>query len=277
MRRVRVVLGLAVAVCAFGVLVAPAVAKKEVGNKTKEPVIFGKFTASIPGGTISPTAKAVATGHGEVTEINLANGGLVIRKCLKPVKSKGEVESESSETFFQNIKFSKCRAVKGFNKGGGIEEPPIATFTLGIEFHSNKSGVVGEGEGEIKIKEDSSVSIPVAHKGICTVVVPEQIVPAKAEKKPEAEYESVSYETEKEPAKIKKFPSGFQEKLNIEIEFSKVVTYVKPNEFCHPGGKLVEEKESPWFGYVESRNGKMALELEEITIKNGNLGFEPKI
>ncbi|HYM55837.1 MAG TPA: hypothetical protein VES97_10770, partial [Solirubrobacteraceae bacterium] len=159
--------------------------------------------------------------------------------------------------------------------GTGTEEVKLKSFAIDFEFHSNKAAVIGEGEGEIKIKKDSTLSIPVG-KGACTVVIPEQTIPEKAERKPELEYEAASYTTEFEPAKIKKFPSGFQEKLNIEMEFKKVESWVKPAPGCAPGGVVNEVPETPGFGYVVYGNGTMELELEEITIKNGNVGFEPK-
>jgi hypothetical protein len=274
MRRIRIVLGLASAVCAFGVLAAPALAKKE-----KEPVMFGKFTASIPGKTISPAEPASTRGKGGVTEINLAGTGLIIKSCEKALKSTGMVESESSETFLQNITFSKCKASISLNKSPITAEETIPPFTLGMEFHSNKSVVLGEaGESEVKVVRPSNLSIKIG-KTPCVVEIPSQTIPVKAEKKPEGEYEAASYETTKEPAKLKKFPSGFQEKLNIEMEFKKVESYVKPAPGCtfNPeGGKVNKEAGSPREGDIEFDNGTMELELEEISIKHGNVGFEPK-
>jgi hypothetical protein len=271
MRRVRIVVGLAAAVCAFSVLAAPALAKK-----VEEKATFGKFTANIPGRTISPSEPAATKGVGSLTEINLAHNGLVVRECLKPIKSEGQVDSESSETFYQGVTFAKCLAEKVFNSNGGKEARKIGTFMLDFEFHSNKSAVLGEGaENELEIKKESALSIPVG-KGACTVVVPAQTVPVKAAKKPNQEYEAVAYGTEKEPANIKKFPTGFQEKLNIELELTKIITYVKPMPpYCEPAGSPVEDPASPWNGYVRNNDGTIEMEIEEITIKHGNVGFEP--
>jgi hypothetical protein len=277
MRRFRIVLGLAAAVCAFGVLAAPALAKK-----LKEPAVFGKFTASIPGnpGGISPATPATASGTGSVTEINLAGGALTIKECRKELKSAGKVESESSETFLQKILFSHCYAQIKLEKSKFIGRQKVPNFTLGLEFHSNKSAVLGEAnESEVKVVTPSSISIKVG-KFPCTVIVPSQTVPLKAEKKPEKEYEAASYETFKEPANIKKFPSGFQEELGIEMEFNKVVSYLVPNPpgcEAEPGTPVNEEPGSPYKGDAGYGKGHMELELEEIKIKHGNVGFEPKV
>jgi hypothetical protein len=277
MRRVRVVLGLAAAVCAFGVLAAPALAKKQ-----KEPAVFGKFTASIPGhpGAISPATPATASGTGSVTEISLADGALTIKECRKELKSTGKVESESSETFLQQIRFSHCYAQLKLEKSKFIGKEKVPNFTLALEFHSNKSAVLGEAdESEVKVVTPSSVFIKVG-KFPCTVIIPSQTVPLKAEKKPEHEYEAATYETELEPANIKKFPSGFQEKLDIEMEFNKVVSYLVPNPpgcEAEPGTPVNEDPESPYKGDAGYSKGHMELELEEITIKHGNVGFAPKV
>jgi len=275
MRRIRIAVGLASAVCAFGVLAAPALAKKE----TKE-VVFGKFTASIPGGTISPSEPATASGHGEVTSLNLAKGALAISSCNKPLKSTGKVESESSNTFLQNITFSQCYSKDAVNHEV-VEERKVKTFRLAIEFHSNHSAVAGESApSEVKVVSPSTVTIPVAKGAACVVVIPAQTIPTKAERKPELEYEAASYETEKEEAKIKKFPSGFREKLDIEMEFNKVESWLKPAPHCTYGGgtegRYDNEEGTPAYGYVVYNNGTLDAELEEISIKNGNVGFEPK-
>jgi hypothetical protein len=279
MIRVRVVLGLAAIACALGVLASPALAAN--AKKQKEPAVFGKFTANLPGtpGGITPATPATARGHGELTEISLAGGALTITECGKELKSTGKVEQESSETFFQNIVFSHCFAQVKLEKSGFVGRQKVNSFTLGLEFHSNKSAVLGQGEeSEVKVVTPSSISVKIG-KFPCTVIIPSQTVPSKAARKPEAEYEAATYETEKEPANIKKFPSGFQEKLDIEMEFNKVKSYLVPNPpGCEDqGGAPIDEEEgSPYKGDAEYGKGHMELELEEITIKHGNLGFEPK-
>jgi hypothetical protein len=275
MRSVRAVLGLAVLLCVFGTVTAPAFAKK-----AKPPVVFGKFTASFPSGKpISPTEEATAKGHGELDSLNLADGALRIEEC-DDVRSTGQVDEESSESFFQNVKFKHCYATVSLNKGI-TEQLKVPTFTLGIEFRSNKSAELGQGaENEIEIVHPSTVIIPIGKKSPCKVTIPEQIVPKRAEGKPDREYGAVGYETELEAAKMKVFPTGVQEKLDIGMEFTKLESWVKPNEHCVYGGgeegALDTTPETPAYGYVVYGKGTMEAELEEITIKNGDLGFEPK-
>jgi hypothetical protein len=277
-------MGFAAVVCAFGVLTATASAKKPVKEVT-----FGKFTASIEGQTISPSTPAGtkakgAVVEGEVPGVALAGSGLVIEAC--PLKAKGQVDSESSETLLQVVSFDKCKgeAFFGENKKQ-IEKYKVPNFSIAIEFHSNKSGVIGESESsEVKIVSKSTIVIPVRSKHIgCEVTIPEQTIPTRAVTRPAAEYESAYYETEDEAVEGKKglerFPSGFQEKLNVETEFSKVETWVKPSESC----EYIEGEEgaydntvgTPAYGYVVYSRGILNLELEDITIKNGNIGFAP--
>jgi hypothetical protein len=275
MRSIRATLGLAVLLCVFGTVAAPAFAKK-----AKPPVVFGKFTASYPlGKAISPTEGAVAKGHGELTSLNLANGALRIEEC-DDVRSMGEVDEERSEGFFQNVSFKHCYATVSLNKGI-TEKLKMPAFTLAMEFRSNKAVELGEGaENELEIVRPSTVSIPIGKKSPCEVTIPAQTAPKKAEGKPEKEYGAAGYETETEEARKKKFPTGVQEKLDIGMEFSKLEAWVKPDERCvYSGGEegaYDNTVGTPAYGYVVYTEGTMEAELEEITIKNGDLGFEPK-
>ncbi|HTA34523.1 MAG TPA: hypothetical protein VK721_13980 [Solirubrobacteraceae bacterium] len=273
---------------AFAAMAAPALAKKEAPK-----VQFGKFIASLPGTTISEATPATATGHGEVLEgpkgpgIELAGGALTISKCTKELSGTGKVVSEKSETFLQNVTFKDCYAQSFTGKNKEIiSETKLPTFKLAIEFHSNQSAVAGESEtGEVKIKENSTVVIPVpSKKSPCAVTIPAQTIPTKAATKPEREYESAFYATETETVegkkKLERFPRGFYELLDVETEFSKVETWVKPGEHClytkGEEGSFDKEEGTPAFGYVVYAQGYFFIEIEEIKIKNGNLGFETK-
>jgi len=278
MRSVRLALGIAIALCAFGTVAAPALAKK----KSKPPVVFGKFIASFPSGRpITPEMPARATGSGELTTLTLAEGLLNIEEC-EDVKSSGKVISESSEDFFQEIAFKHCADYThlGGKKSGLSGKFKVKPFRLAMEFRSNKSVEVGEGaENEIEITKPSTVVITT--KGIpCKVTIPRQVLPAKETGKPEKEYGVAGYETETSPAKKKIFPSGFQEKLGIVVEYSKMVAWVKPNQNCiyGPGeeGQFDSTPETPAYGYIVYGGGMLEAELEEVSIKNGDLGWEPK-
>jgi hypothetical protein len=295
MRRVRVLVGFAAAVFAFAALAAPALAKKE---HTK--VQFGKFIANIPGKTISEAEPATADGHGGgnpgsggILEgeggpgIELAGGALTISKCTKNIASTGKVISEKSETFLQNVTFKNCYAQSYTGKNKEIiSETKLPKFTIALEFHSNQSAVAGESEvGEVKIKENSTVVVPVPNKKApCKVTIPAQTIPEKAVNKPEREYEAAFYETETETVegkkKLEEFPRGFYELLDIETEFTKVEAWIKPGEHCvsvnGEEGAFDKEVGSPGFGYDVYAKGNFDIELEEIEIKHGSLGWEEK-
>ncbi len=264
-----IVLGCAVAALALGALASPAFA-------VKEKLVFGKFVASTTGSD---------KGHGEVGEMKLGpyiftgknNGkGSHGPICEKELKSTGEVMAGEHEELEQNIKFSKCIATR---KAGSAEEAVSFHFTLGVEFHSNHSATLGEGASEAVILPSSI--IVKGKKSECTLVIPGQTVPVAAERNPEKEFEVASYETEKESTagergKEMKF-GPFHERLDIEMEFKKIKTELKiePEKGCtdeklEEGSKFNPEKDT-----VEFTNGILEAELEEVTLKNGNLSFVP--
>ena len=278
MRGFRIKLGVAATLCAFGVLAAPAFAHKE-----RPKFSFGKFVAHYPlsPGAITPATPVTDKGIGSVEEINLGDDGLIIREERgKPlsgcaVKSAGKIEEEKDERFFQAMQFSKCYAAKAFGKEG-TEKVKLKKFHLDMLFNSNGSLNIGEGEGEVKITANTTLTIPVG-KGECTVVIPQQTVPARALVK-ETEYEASEYETEHETfVKLKKFPAGFQEKLDIEIHYNKFENWVQPSSACEfPPGVVNEVPGTPGYGYAVYNKGTIDMELEEIEVKNGDLGFETR-
>jgi len=273
MRRVRtIVLGAAVAVCALGVLSAPAFA-------IKTPIIFGKFVASAAGQT---------KGHGEVSEMrlgpyvftgkNLGEGKGFGPVCENELKSKGNIAAPGeSETFFQNVKFSKCFATR---RSGTSEEAVAFHFELGMEFHSNHSAELGEGdEAELKITRPSTVKVK-GSKSSCSILIPAQTIPIAAEKNPNKEFEATSYTTEEEAVEGKGKEMKFgpiRKRLDIEMAFKKIVTIeqLDPEKGC-TNEKLEEGATfNPVNDTVEYRNGALEAELEEVTLKTGNISFEP--
>jgi hypothetical protein len=206
---------------------------------------------------------------------------LNIEECID-VRSSGKVDEESSEHLFQEVSFKHCYSYVhlGGKKSGLMGRFKVKTFKLAMEFRSNKSVELGEGaENELEIVRPSTVTIRT--KGVpCKVTIPRQVLPSKEVSKTEKEYGVAGYETEISPAKMKKFPSGFQEKLDIVVEYGKMTAWVKPNENClyGPGeeGSYDSNPETPAYGYVVYGGGMLEAELEEIEIKNGDLGFEPK-
>lgn len=240
MRQTRMVLALAMGVLTCGVLAAPALA-------VKEKPVFGKFRASVAG---------TASGKGEASEMVL--GPYKFEECEKELRSTGTVVLGESETFFQEVKFSKCVATR--NAGGGLKEAVFASFKLGMEFHSNGSLKLGP----------TSVTFG-ASDSTCEVTVPSQWVPAAAETKGEDKaYEDASYSTEQEKlegGQEKKF-GEFRERLHIGWELKGISTTVKLTPTCKYEGAHLNAA-----GEAEFSGGKMEGELEEVTLQAGNLSF----
>src|SRR5215813_1541684 len=125
MRWTRMAVAFAAGALALGLLASPALA-------VKEKPVFGKFKAS---------ASGTARGIGEAEEIQL--GPYFFEECEKELHSNGNVTMGESETFFQEVKFAHCEANR--NTGGGLEETVLASFSLGMEFHSNGALKLGPG------------------------------------------------------------------------------------------------------------------------------------
>lgn len=232
-------------VLALGLLASPALAK--------EKPVFGKFKA---------TASGLTNGIGEAGEMTL--GPYHFEECERELRPHGSVTMGESETFFQEVKFSHCETTRP--GGGGLEETTQATFTLGMEFHSN---------GALKLGP-SPVTFEAAG-ATCEITIPAQWVPANAEteKGQEHLYESIEYETEKEKLEggpAKKF-GEFRERLDIFWEVKGVHTTVKLTPSCQYNGSHLNAA-----GEAEFSNGKLEGELEEVTLQGGNLSFvEPPV
>ena len=116
-----------------------------------------------------------------------------------------------------------------------------------------------------------------AKKSYCEVNIPAQFIPGQAEKKPEKEFEAFSYSTEKEKLEgpqAKKF-GEFRERLDIEWEFKGLNANVPVTPTCEYKNGEEGGKFNPVTKEVEFGDGKMEGELEEITLKTGNLKFVP--
>jgi hypothetical protein len=242
MRRTTMVLALAMGVLTWGVLASPALA-------VKEPPVFGKFRATVAGS---------AKGIGEASEMVL--GPYKFEECEKELRSNGAVVLGESETFFQEVKFFKCVATR--NAGGGLKETVVASFTLGMEFHSNGSLKLGP----------TSVTFG-ASDSTCEVTIPAQWVPAVAETKGEDKsFPDATYSTEMEElegVQEKKF-GQFRERLDISWELKGITTTVKLTPTCAYEGTHLNSS-----GEAEFGNGRMEGELEEVTLQSGNLSFIP--
>jgi hypothetical protein len=268
MRSLRITIGLATAACVLAVCAAPSFA-------AKEKLFFGEFTASIAGQTISEATPATTKGHGEVSEFRLGPWEIT---CESELKSKGKVIAERSENFFTEVSFKGCTTKQKVGKGG-VEETKKLKFSKGIdfEFHANGSANIGKSESEVRILNPTSVSVKAAGDK-CKLIVPAQTLPIQAEKNPNQEFEYAEYGTETEPvekSQLKKFPSGIRERLDITMEFKKILSEVPVEPGKCTYNKEPEGKFNPETKMVEFTNGLLEAELEEIEVKGGELGFDP--
>ena len=133
MRKTRMAFGLVVAVCAFGVVAAPALA-------------FGKFYASIKGQTISEENPGTAKGRRSGT---LKLGPYHIR--VKSVSDKGKVISEESRIVLHGSPRVEVHSVDRTGRRLGHRRNPPRALRPGDGISFELFRTVGEGESEIRI------------------------------------------------------------------------------------------------------------------------------
>jgi hypothetical protein len=282
MRRVRIILGFATLLCAFGALSAPALAHK----KAKLPHFFGEFTASALGRTFSETEPGATKGTGELEEMQIAQFRV---RCPRELRTAGKVTGARFPIFTTRVSFKKsaCRAVKV--EGHTVEEPKLKfNQPLVIKYHPNGSTEV---EGEAEVEKTASVSFKVVG-GTCTVSIPPQTIPLKAVSKPEKQYSAAEYATEHEvvpgsKAKKDKYPAnpmtgllaGEEEYLEIEDNFTGLKSEERVTPLCHePGKKKTQEEivaEEVLLGhplYIHYTTGTFVAYFEEY-LTGGDLGF----
>jgi len=273
MRSLKITVALAAVACVVAALASPALAAKEHPK-----AFFGEFFANVPsGGPVTPEHPVTAkTKEGELGALYFGTHeekGAFAFQCGK-LTSQATVSWEHSENFLTELKFGKCTAERRLREN--LTERGIKTkFSKGfeMEFHANGSAEVGKSEGTATIVKGSKIELKV--KGsTCKIIIPEQTIPLKAEKNPELEFESAEYGTfEESEEKLKIYPNGIKDELEIAWELEKLVFYVPAEEggACEytkaPGGKY-----NPELKVVEIK-GYFEGELEEIKVKNGNVGF----
>jgi len=215
MRNVRLVGGLAAAVCVLAVGAAPAMAHQ--------------FVASASGKTKGKGFEEIPVVAGETPEFEPARmqewklGNFKIL-CYKAAGA-GEVAAGGSETFRTTTKYSKC--------GWYPEKNSLhvaATFSktgITVIYHANGyTEAVGNGEGEtyeFKKAEvlETAAYIKISSTKLCKIIIPEQTIPVRAVKVPNEEYSAAVFSNiERENANLKLFPSGFQKRLVIVNEFN---------------------------------------------------------
>ncbi len=306
MRRLRIVIGLVVGLCAFVALSSTAMAK--------EKLMFGEFVASEVGHPITPStpAKVIENKEDEPAITQLDLGGVRFATvepskdkkdkespCLKPPSVTGLVEEEHSKSLLTDILFRQCQT--SVNLGG--TNVHSSTFGLQIRFYANESAELAQ--DAMRIEKTEYTLIHTAG-GKCTIAIPEQFIPAAAEEKEEKFYNVAEYTPEKEEPIEKwetsktlkeEYPGDFKERLTIETteKFRGIITYVNTtsadtgkHNACYPikgeeGNKHYEtekdlpgtETPNPWYHWTRYNDGKIGLEAEGLEIKGGQLTFVP--
>jgi hypothetical protein len=267
MRSVRIVAGLAAVVCAFGVFTGAAFAKEKVK------LFFGEFTASRVSGPINAEHPIqVKSKEGEVSELKI--GPYSLKECHLSAKS--NIDFERSRDYTTTLAFSKCKLIVKLESG--FEEVKSVHFKLGVRFDANRSAELGK-EGGFEIEKEAFVEFH-ATGSSCLVKIPAQFVPSKSGVNPEKEYEAAEYETEEEEVeggKLKTYPSGFKDSVNIFMELKRIKSNVVLSPKCHwkeHEGAGEEEGKLNGKGEVELSNGKLEAELTELTASKGEFAFD---
>jgi hypothetical protein len=218
MRHIKLVGGLAVAVCVLAVSAAPVMAHQFVASKTGK--TNGKGFEEIP------VERGVAPEF-EPARMQEWRLGAFRILCYKATGA-GEVTEGTSETFTTTTKYSKC----GWYPQGTNTLHVAASFSktgVTVIYHANGyTEAVGNGEGEeyeFKKAEvlETAAFIKVSSTKLCKIVIPAQTIPVRAIKFPNEEFSSAVFSNIETPAtNLKLFPSGFQKRLVISNEFKKM-------------------------------------------------------
>jgi hypothetical protein len=223
MRRVRITLGLAVAVCALAFSATAAIAHT--------------FKAGIVGKTLSEATPAKIKGIGVGVQ-TFAFGPVHI--TCESVTTKGFATEEEAEALKILAKYSKCvTAIKV-----GAEPANLKTrIVQPVEYSFHASGFVATGtEGEEGSAEIGGGAVELKVSGIkCLISWPAQTVPTRAIANPEGVYTSAIFSNEEiANPHIRPFPSGFQHELTISTELKNMEFNFEEGqcaEFKNPNGK----------------------------------------
>ncbi|HMD51188.1 MAG TPA: hypothetical protein VKG62_00625 [Solirubrobacteraceae bacterium] len=170
MKSVKTTIGMLTAVCALGMMAAPAMAQEfnSTGGATKG---------------VSEEEQSFKLGPFKI-------------HCERAV-SKGTATAGLSKTISDEVKFSKCLTE------AKIGSNPIWLKTdfgspLAIEYHANGFVEIGseiEGAAAVASIGGGAIEVKIGAIG-CTIEVPKQTVPTKAEKKPEEPFSEATFTNE---------------------------------------------------------------------------------
>jgi hypothetical protein len=259
MKKTKLLVGLAAALCALAVAAVPAMGSEFVASKTGK--IAGKGFEELP---------KVAKGEYrefEPEKMQEWKFGIFTVYCYSAT-NKGEITETSSNIMQINTKYGAC----GWYPKPKVNIHSPASFAkegITVRFHANGFVETLENGEEVEFKGEilpSSAYIKVSNK-ICKIEIPAQTIPVKAIKHPEEKFSTVLYSNFTAPArKSKEFPNEEQERILLTNDW-KGIRY-------HMGGEETqctnpEEPVPP-----DGTNG-VYKGLTEARLVGGNLKFVP--
>jgi hypothetical protein len=270
MRHLRMTFGLGAAVCAAATVCALALASA--------PAVAAEFTASrlLPSPCTEETP-CKTKGRGVASEFPEKFSGYTQQfkfgafridcekaKTTGNTPAEGAITWETSQTFATEVKYSKCLA-------------PVHTggFTVGIHTYFNegkpvkfvytaaKEAEFGTGETESEVEVAGGETVFKVGAKVCKINWPSQKLTAK-----EAGITFSNTEVAVTEKQLKKFPSGFQQRLVIFNGWKHLLWNYEEGQCVGEGG--FEEEAAHTEGHFGEYHG--ALEEEVV---GGNLGFTP--
>jgi len=268
MRGFKLAAGAAALTGALAIAAAPAVAAQFTAGRVPTPL-----SEVEPGKTKGVgVGSSELGGHERSQEFKFGAFRIVCAaKASAKTITEGAVSWSTSQVFATEVEFAKCLTKTTFT---GFVTGLSTSFNKGepIKFVYHVNGFADLGVGATSAEAEvgsGAAAITIANK-VCKIAWPRQTVPAKATTVPSGEYSSAKFSTTEAPVattQLKKFPSGFQQRLLIANEF-------KGMEWHYEEGKCVGE--GGFEEGAEKEGGKSASfkgSLEE-EIGGGNLGFE---
>src|ERR1700730_14142670 len=242
MRNVRLVGGLAAAVCVLAVGAVPAMAHQFVASKE------GKTTGK--GWEEIPVEKGVTPEFDPARMQEWRLGAFTIL-CYRAAGT-GVITETESETFTTTTKYSKCGWYP--QKNSLHVGATWSKSGMTVIYHANGyTEAVGNGEGETyEFKKaqvlETSAFIKVSAAKLCKIVIPEQTIPVRAIKHPTEDFSAAVFTNiEVADGHLKQFPSGFQKRLVIANEFKKLK--------CKYAGEETQCTTAPEFEKLSEENG----------------------
>jgi hypothetical protein len=266
MRHVKLVGGLAAAICVLAVAAAPAGAAHQfVASKLGKSVGRGFEEIPVEKGVTPPFEPE------RMQEWKLGTFRIL---CYK-TRLNGEVTEQASEVFTTTLHFANCGWYPQRNS-----LHVAATFSkegLTVRYHANGyTEAVGSGSGEtyeFKNAEvlETATYVKISSTKLCKIVIPEQTIPVRAIKHPEEIYSAALYSNLEVAATNKYFfPTGKQKRIAIASEFKNLkFKYAGEGTQCATSPEFEKQAEEGGGGVAGLYKGSV-----EAWIPDGDLHFE---